>query len=62
MIHDVIHTGMASDTATLGGSRCRNCGFEAPGGDDAWVRIHVPKLGRMTQCPNCGSTDIITSR
>lgn len=53
---------MANESATAGLSRCRNCGFEAPGGDDAWVRIEVPKLGRMTQCPKCESTDVITSR
>ena len=59
---DIIHQYMASGTSTLGASRCRNCGFEAPGGDDAWVRIDVPKLGRMTQCPDCGSTDVMTHR
>ncbi len=53
---------MASNTALHGQSRCRNCGFEAPGGGDEWRRIVVPKLGRMTQCPNCESTDVITSR
>ena len=53
---------MASNTTSLGPSRCCNCGFEAPGGDDAWRRIDVPKLGRMTQCPHCESTDVITSR
>ncbi|WP_201293985.1 hypothetical protein [Natronorubrum halalkaliphilum] len=53
---------MVSESVSLGQSRCRNCGFEAPGGDDAWLRIDVPKLGRMTQCPDCNSTDVITSR
>ncbi|QLK27002.1 anaerobic ribonucleoside-triphosphate reductase [Natrinema zhouii] len=53
---------MASTRATHDRSRCRNCGFEAPGGDDDWQRIEVPKLGRMTQCPDCESTDVITSR
>lgn len=53
---------MVSESATIGLSQCRNCGFEAPGGDDAWRRIDVPKLGRMTQCPDCESTDVITSR
>ncbi|EMA29293.1 hypothetical protein SAMN05444422_102480 [Halobiforma haloterrestris] len=43
-------------------SRCRNCGFEAPSGDDEWLRLEVPKLGRMTQCPKCESTDVITGR
>ncbi|ELZ02789.1 hypothetical protein [Natrialba asiatica] len=53
---------MAGTSTTRGQSRCRNCGFEAPGGDEQWLRIEVPKLGRMTQCPICESTDVITSR
>ncbi|SEW11707.1 hypothetical protein [Natrinema salifodinae] len=53
---------MASNSATRRLSRCRNCGFEAPPGGEEWLRIEVPKLGRMTQCPNCKSTDVITSR
>lgn len=53
---------MASDSTTIGKSRCRNCGFAAPDGSDRWLRIEVPKLGRMTQCPECHSTDIITGR
>ncbi|NGM67907.1 hypothetical protein G6M89_02580 [Natronolimnobius sp. AArcel1] len=53
---------MASNTATTNYSRCRNCGFEAPGGDDEWLRLEVPKLGRMTQCPQCESTDVMTHR
>ncbi|WP_165874844.1 hypothetical protein [Natrarchaeobius oligotrophus] len=53
---------MPSHAATTDRSRCRNCGFEAPGGDDEWIRIDVPKLGRMTQCPTCESTDVITKR
>ena len=50
---------MASET-TLERSRCVNCGFEAPNGDDAWSRVDVPGLGRMCQCPECGSTNVIT--
>lgn len=53
---------MVSEHHTLERSRCLNCGFEAPGGDDAWLRLEVPKLGRMTQCPNCNSTNVITGR
>ncbi len=53
---------MASESTTVEMSRCLNCGFEAPCGDDEWVRIDVPGLGRMTQCPNCNSTNVITGR
>ncbi len=59
---DSIPLAMVSDSATAELSRCRNCGFEAPGGSDEWQRIEVPKLGRMTQCPECESTDVITHR
>ncbi|AGB16947.1 hypothetical protein Halru_2362 [Halovivax ruber XH-70] len=41
-------------------SRCLNCGFSAPDGDDAWERVDVPGLGRMSQCPECTSTNLIT--
>ena len=58
----IISQCMASTPSAVGASRCRNCGFEAPGGDDAWIRLEVPKLGRMTQCPDCGSTDVMTHR
>ena len=53
---------MASESTTLKRSRCLNCGFEAPDGDERWVRIEVPKLGRMTQCPDCNSTNVITGQ
>ncbi|WIV68588.1 hypothetical protein [Natrialbaceae archaeon AArc-T1-2] len=53
---------MASEPSAVERSRCLNCGFEAPGGDDEWNRVEVPGLGRMTQCPRCESTNIITGR
>ena len=62
MRYSVIGSRMAGEPSTAELSRCRRCGFEAPGGDDQWLRLEVPKLGRMTQCPNCESTDVITRR
>ncbi len=53
---------MPGGSMTLEQSRCRNCGFEAQGGADDWQRIDVPKLGQMTQCPECESTNVITRR
>ncbi|WP_255191209.1 anaerobic ribonucleoside-triphosphate reductase [Natronobeatus ordinarius] len=53
---------MASKSTTRKRSRCLNCGFEAPDGDEEWIQIEVPKLGRMTQCPNCDSTNVITGQ
>ena len=53
---------MASESTTLKRSRCLNCGFEAPDGDEEWVTVDVPKLGRMTQCPKCNSTNVITGQ
>jgi len=38
--------------------RCHSCQFEAAAGDDEWERISHPSLGELTQCPECGSTDI----
>jgi predicted RNA-binding Zn-ribbon protein involved in translation (DUF1610 family) len=46
-----------TDTASNGTLRCSNCGFEAPNGDD-WNRVDHPPIGTLTQCPECGSTDI----
>lgn len=38
-------------------TKCRNCGFEAPIGTDAWDVGTHPTLGDLSQCPECGSTD-----
>ncbi|WP_198665628.1 hypothetical protein [Haloprofundus halophilus] len=43
-------------------SRCLNCGFEAPSGGDEWDRVEVPRLGEMTRCPGCGSTNVMSGR
>lgn len=43
-------------------ARCRNCGFEAPDGSGDWGRIDHPPLGTLTQCPDCGSTDVLGDR
>ncbi|WP_290819008.1 hypothetical protein [Halovivax sp.] len=51
---------MGKTQTTVERSRCVNCGFTAPDGDDAWRRIDVPGLGRMSQCPECASTNILT--
>lgn len=51
---------MGQTQATAERSRCLNCGFSAPDGDDAWEKIEVPGLGRMSQCPECTSTNLIT--
>jgi predicted Zn-ribbon and HTH transcriptional regulator len=39
-------------------SLCLNCGFEAMPGDDQWESVESPPLGVLTQCPDCGSTDV----
>ena len=46
---------MADDTA----SRCQSCGFEATGRNE-WDAVDAPPLGTVTQCPECGSTDVYT--
>ena len=37
---------------------CDGCGFEAPTGGDAWEHVTDPTLGRLTRCPECGSTNV----
>lgn len=43
-------------------SRCLNCGFTAVSGGEEWARVEVPKLGRLTQCPDCNSTNVTSGR
>ncbi len=38
--------------------RCFRCGFEADSDSGQWRKIDHPPLGNLTQCPECGSTDI----
>jgi predicted RNA-binding Zn-ribbon protein involved in translation (DUF1610 family) len=40
-------------------TKCRNCGFAAPAGSDEWESVDHPPLGRVTKCPDCGSTDVV---
>ena len=41
--------------------RCHKCSRTAPRDGD-WDSASHPKLGSMTQCPECGSTDVQTKR
>ncbi|MGM0604079.1 MAG: hypothetical protein ACQETB_00245 [Halobacteriota archaeon] len=55
---------MAHDTPnpSVTVSRCRSCGYEAEAGGDGWNRIDAPPFSGVTQCPECGSTDVISGR
>jgi predicted RNA-binding Zn-ribbon protein involved in translation (DUF1610 family) len=50
---------MPEDATTLARTVCGNCGFEAPAAE--WGSVEHPTLGRLTQCPDCGSTDVRTA-
>ena len=41
-------------------SRCRGCGFQAASGGDEWAAVTSPPFETVTQCPECGSTDVTT--
>jgi hypothetical protein len=43
-------------------SLCMNCGFEAMPGNDQWDTVEAPPLGVLTQCLDCGSTDVTNRR
>lgn len=43
-------------------SRCLNCGFSAASGSGEWGAVEVPKLGTLTQCPDCNSTNVTSGR
>ena len=45
------------ETPTPAQLRCLECGHEGPAGD-AWDRVAHPPFGDVTQCPDCGSTNI----
>ncbi|WP_199174916.1 hypothetical protein [Halegenticoccus soli] len=53
---------MAVNATTTNRSRCLKCGFTAPAGGDEWDHVVSPPLGRMTQCPECGSTNVMSGR
>ena len=49
---------MSQSSAEHQVKRCHNCQFEAPASDDRWSKVSHPPLGTLTQCPECGSTDV----
>jgi predicted Zn-ribbon and HTH transcriptional regulator len=51
---------MSQRESTVLPSRCLKCGFEAAPSDDEWEHVEAPPLGTMTQCPKCGSTDVLS--
>jgi len=53
---------MAQDTESRPMSRCQGCGFEAESGSSEWDTVESPPIGELTQCPECGSTDVMTGR
>lgn len=38
--------------------RCHGCQFQADPSGDQWSTVSHPTAGTVTQCPECGSTDI----
>jgi len=50
---------MSGRTTTRPTATCVNCGFEAQSGSDEWETARHT-LGTLTQCPECGSTDVLT--
>lgn len=48
---------MPQETVQPGRTNCKQCGFSAPVGSDAWDTAVHPTLGDLMQCPECGSTD-----
>lgn len=49
---------MPDETAEAARLRCIGCGFETPAGSEEWDTVAHPPLGTMTQCPECGSTNV----
>ena len=38
-------------------NRCLECGYEATPDPENWGTVDHPPLGKLTQCPECGSTN-----
>lgn len=51
---------MVSEATAPNLSKCLNCGFNAPAGGTEWDHVESPPLGRMTRCPECGSTNVLS--
>jgi len=43
-------------------SHCIACGFEADTGGEDWNVVESPSFGRLTSCPECGSTNVTLRR
>ncbi|RJT08007.1 hypothetical protein D3261_01300 [Halococcus sp. IIIV-5B] len=59
IIFDVLLPVMSTRSASRQ-SRCLKCGFEADAGSEKWKRVDAPPFGSLTQCPKCGSTNILS--
>jgi len=57
-VRETLHMARQSDADAR--SHCRNCGHEAD--VDGWDVVSAPPLGELTQCPECGSTDVTSGR
>lgn len=53
---------MSHETPRQELSHCVTCGYEAATGGDDWEFVESPSLGRMTSCPECGSTNVTLRR
>jgi DNA-directed RNA polymerase subunit RPC12/RpoP len=51
---------MAQNAESRPMSRCQRCGFRAESGSAEWDEVESPPMGTLTQCPECGSTDVMT--
>lgn len=49
---------MARESTGFTPSHCTTCGFEADTG--GWDAVEAPPLGEITQCPECGSTNVVS--
>ena len=49
---------MVANATSIHRKRCHGCNFEAEAGSAQWSTVTHPPLGTLTQCPECGSTDV----
>jgi len=49
---------MPGDSTATNRAKCIGCGYTAPAESTEWEKVSHPPFGTMTQCPECGSTDV----
>lgn len=59
---DGVDSNMVDDAPASPRLKCLNCGTETATETEQWPSIDYSPLGTLTQCPECGSTNVTSRR